>query len=487
MKINTSFANFKQKHKNKKNQIIFYKTSCTNYKFIENLIDNFLIKKNAFIFESVEKRKIRGRYTILGADPDKIWEFNKKKICIIKDNKKKIIKQDPYLFLKKTISDFNFKLPKNVPPICSLLVGYFSYDIIRYIEKIPDQCLDDLKIPDIRLIRPKTIIIYDNLLKKIYFIKNCFADEKIKNYKKYFYDQIQSINFLKNLSLNFSYTKKTKKIFKNTSKVKSNITKGKFKKIVLEAKKYIKKGDIFQVVLSQRFESKLTKPPLEIYKKLRVTNPSPFMFFFNFNDFQIIGSSPEILVRLRKNKITIRPIAGTRPRGINPKGDKIYKKQLLNDKKELSEHLMLLDLGRNDVGKVAKINSIKVNEKFKIEKYSHVMHIVSNVEGRHDEKKSLLDTMLAGFPAGTVTGAPKIRAMEIIDKLEKSKRKMYAGSIGYFSANKNFDTCIALRTALIKNNKFYIQSGAGIVADSVPEKEYLETVNKAKALINSLN
>ena len=211
------------------------------------------------------------------------------------------------------------------------------------------------------------------------------------------------------------------------------------------------------------------------------------MFFFNFDDFQIIGSSPEILVRLRKDKITIRPIAGTRPRGLNATKDKFYKNQLLSDKKELSEHLMLLDLGRNDVGKVCKINSVKVTEQFKIEKYSHVMHIVSNVEGKFDKKHSLLNAMLGGFPAGTVTGAPKIRAMEIIDELEKSKRKMYAGAIGYFSANQNFDTCIALRTALIKNNKFYIQSGAGIVADSVPEKEYLETVNKAKALINSLS
>ena len=211
------------------------------------------------------------------------------------------------------------------------------------------------------------------------------------------------------------------------------------------------------------------------------------VIFFNFNDFQIIGSSPEILVRLRKNKITIRPIAGTRPRGLNVAKDNFYKKQLLNDKKELAEHLMLLDLGRNDVGKVSKINSVKVTERFNIEKYSHVMHIVSNVQGIFDNKHSLIDTMLAGFPAGTVTGAPKIRAMEIIDELEKSKRKMYAGSIGYFSANRNFDTCIALRTALIKNNKFYIQSGAGIVADSIPEKEYLETVNKAKALIKSLN
>jgi len=487
MNINISLSEFKKKHKNNKNQIIFHKTDCPNNKIIENIIDNFLVKKNSFIFESVEKRRIRGRYTIIGADPDKIWEFNKKKIHVIENYKKRTIKSSPYPFLKRLIENFNFPLPRNLPPLSSLLVGYFSYDIIRYIEKVPDKCSDDLKIPDIRLMRPKTIIIHDNLLKKIYYIINCFGDEKIYNYEKYYLQQLHKIKYLKNLTFAYKKHKISKKKSTSKIKVKSNISKKRFKKIVLKAKKYIKKGDIFQVVLSQRFETKLTKDPLEIYKKLRIKNPSPFMFFFNFNDFQIIGSSPEILVRLRKNKITIRPIAGTRPRGFNAKKDMFYKNQLINDKKELSEHLMLLDLGRNDVGKVSKINTVKVTEKFKIEKYSHVMHIVSNVEGDFDKKKSLLDTMLAGFPAGTVTGAPKIRAMEIIDELEKSKRKMYAGSIGYFSANQNFDTCIALRTALIKDNKFYIQSGAGIVADSVPEKEYLETVNKAKALISSLD
>ena len=487
MKINTNLPNFKKRHINKKNQIIFHKAKCKSNKIIDSLINNFLIKKNSFIFESVEKRRIRGRYTIIGADPDKIWEFNKNKIHLINENKKKIIKGSPYNFLGKLIKNFDFPLPKNVPSICSLLAGYFSYDIIRYIEKVPDNCRDDLKIPDVRILRPRTVIIHDNLHKKIYFIINCYSDEKIKNYSEFYYKQIQKIKFLKNLTFNYESRAKEKKIINKKIKVKSNISKDRFKKIVADAKDYIKKGDIFQVVLSQRFQSNITKTPLEIYKKLRTTNPSPFMFFFNFHDFQIIGSSPEILVRLRKNKITIRPIAGTRPRGSNSKMDSFYKNQLLKDKKELAEHLMLLDLGRNDVGKVAKINSVKVTEKFKIEKYSHVMHIVSNVEGEFNKNHSLLDTMLAGFPAGTVTGAPKIRAMEIIDELEKSKRKMYAGAIGYFSPNKNFDTCIALRTALLKKNKFYIQSGAGIVADSVPEKEYLETVNKAKALISSLN
>ncbi|NCW80069.1 MAG: anthranilate synthase component I, partial [Pelagibacteraceae bacterium] len=269
-------------------------------------------------------------------------------------------------------------------------------------------------------------------------------------------------------------------------KVRSNTSKNKFLAMINKAKKYIKLGDIFQVVLSQRFEAELTKKPIEIYKKLRVTNPSPFMFFFNFQDFQIIGASPEILVRLRDNKITVRPIAGTRPRGKTKKEDLYYEKDLLSDKKELSEHLMLLDLGRNDAGKVSKINSVKVTESFIIEKYSHVMHIVSNVIGEYNNKFSKFKSLLAGFPAGTVSGAPKIRAMEIIDELEISKRKVYAGGIGYFSANGEFDTCIALRTAIAKNNKFYVQAGAGIVADSKPKNEYEETVNKAKALINAL-
>tara|TARA_B100000579_G_scaffold213132_1_gene174201 strand:- start:12 stop:902 length:891 start_codon:yes stop_codon:yes gene_type:complete len=293
--------------------------------------------------------------------------------------------------------------------------------------------------------------------------------------------------FLSNFNSNiYTKTYKNKNLRNNFNKIKSNIPKNKFLKNVLKAKKYIKLGDVFQVVLSQRFEKKLTKKPLDIYKKLRITNPSPFMYFFNFNDFQIIGTSPEILVRLRNQKVTIRPIAGTRPRGKNKKEDIYLEKDLLRDKKELSEHLMLLDLGRNDAGKISKINSIKVTEEFKIERYSHVMHIVSNVVGKFNNKHSKFDTLLSGFPAGTVSGAPKIRAMEIIDELETTKRKVYAGGIGYFSANGDFDTCIALRTAITKNNKFYAQAGAGIVADSKPINEYNETVNKAKALINSL-
>ena len=485
MIINRNFKDFKFRHGSKKNQIIYTSKKIKNDDEVLNLIDNFLIEKNSFIFESVEKGKIKGRYTIFGKNPDKIWEFNNKNSYLIRNNKKVKLKDRPDQLIEKIIENFKFETPKKLPKICSLISGYFSYDSIRYIEKIPNNCSNDLNLPDVRLLRPRTLVIYDNLKKEIFYIFNIFNDEKIKNYvkkykeiKKELYKLLiqSSLRVSKNLSV-----KTSKEI-----KVKSNTSKNKFIKMVNKAKEYIKLGDIFQVVLSQRFETKLTKKPLDIYKKLRVTNPSPFMFYFNFDDFQIIGASPEILVRLRDNKITVRPIAGTRPRGKTVKEDIYYEKDLLKDKKELSEHLMLLDLGRNDAGKVSKVNSIKVTESFIIERYSHVMHIVSNVIGEYNKKFSKFKSMLAGFPAGTVSGAPKIRAMEIIDELESTKRKVYAGSIGYFSANGEFDTCIALRTAIAKNKKFYVQAGAGIVADSKPINEYEETVNKAKALINAL-
>ncbi len=482
--LNVDLKIFKQNHKKNINQVLYYSTKTNGLKEINNLINNFLIEKNSFVFESVEKGVIKGRYTIFGRNPDKIWEFNKNKCFIYKNNKKIKINGKPKENIEDIIEKFKFNTPKELPPISSLLSGYFSYDVIRYIENVPNSCYDDLKIPDARILRPQTLIIHDNYKRKIYYIINCFSDKKISNYEtKYnsIENQINNLVFLANYSSNFKNNKFRKKI-----KIKSNISKKKFLQNVRKAKKYIKIGDIFQVVLSQRFEAKLTKNPIEIYKKLRINNPSPFMYFFNFEDFQIIGASPEILVRLRNKNITIRPIAGTRPRGKNSKEDNFFKKDLLKDKKELSEHLMLLDLGRNDAGKVSKINTVKVTEKFTIEKYSHVMHIVSNVVGKFNKKFSNFDTLLSGFPAGTVSGAPKIRAMEIIDELESTKRKVYAGGIGYFSANGDFDTCIALRTAVSKNNKFYVQAGAGIVADSKPINEYKETVNKAKALLKSL-
>jgi len=482
--LNRNFNDFKFQHKRNKNQILYKTRKIRNDDEVLNLIDNFLLEKNSFVFESIEKGKIRGRYTIFGKSPDKIWEFNNNNSYLITNKIKKKIIGNPDKIIEKIIEEFKFKIPSGLPPISSLISGYFSYDSVRYIEKIPNKCKDDLKLPDVRLLRPRVLIIQDNLKRKIFYIVNTFKDEKITNYKKKYFEIESQINDL--LIQSSQQQKKINKTALTNIKIKSNTTKNKFLKMVNKAKKYIKIGDIFQVVLSQRFEAKLSKKPLEIYKKLRITNPSPFMYFFNFDDFQIIGASPEILVRLRDNKITVRPIAGTRPRGKNLKEDNFFAKDLLTDKKELSEHLMLLDLGRNDAGKVSKVGTVKVTESFMIEKYSHVMHIVSNVMGVHNKKFSKFKSLLAGFPAGTVSGAPKIRAMEIIDKLETTKRKVYAGGIGYFSANGEFDTCIALRTAVAKNKKFYVQAGAGIVADSNPIREYEETVNKAKALMNAL-
>ncbi len=483
--LNVSLDIFKYRHKKKLNQVLYYSIKTDGINKIENLINNFLIEKDSFVFESVEKGFIKGRYTIFGKNPDKIWEFNNNKCTLLIRNKLIHLKGNPKKNIEKIIENFNFKIPKDLPPISSIISGYFSYDIIRYVEKISNKTKNDLKIPDARILRPKNLIVYDNFKKKIFFIVNNFSDEKIVNFEARYNEiknQIEEMVFLSG----YSRYEKNNQISKKSLKIKSNISKKIFIDNIKKAKKYIKIGDIFQVVLSQRFETKLTKKPIEIYKKLRKTNPSPFMYYFNFKDFQIIGASPEILVRLRNNKITIRPIAGTRPRGKNKKEDIFFENDLLKDKKELSEHLMLLDLGRNDTGKVSKINSVKVTESFKIEKYSHVMHIVSNVEGIFNNKFSKFDTLLSGFPAGTVSGAPKIRAMEIIDELETTRRKVYAGGIGYFSANGDFDTCIALRTAISKNNKFYVQSGAGIVADSKPNNEFNETVNKAKALIKAL-
>ncbi len=467
-----------EKFKKKNNFSLCYIIETkANLEKIELLIENVLRKSNSFIFESVEKAKTRGRYTIFGFDPDLILEIKNKKIFI---NKRKIInKLSPKIFLENFIKKFNFRVPSSLPPMSVLLSGYLGYDIIRYFEKIPDNNIDDLNIPDVKLLRPTFTYIHDNQTNKLFYIKlkfdkkNSYQEEISDLQRQIFFDSMPSLG------------KKIKKNNLNDQKIKSNFTKKKFINSVKKAKKYISIGDVFQVVLSQRFEKKLNTEPLEIYKKIRKTNPSPFLYYFNFDEFQIIGSSPEILVRVRKDIITIRPIAGTRKRGKNKIEDNNLAKELLNDPKELSEHLMLLDLGRNDVGRSSIEGTVKVNEKFKIEKYSHVMHIVSNVYGKFKKNTSLISGLLSGFPAGTVSGAPKIRAMEIIDELENRKRKLYAGGVGYFSGNGDMDTCIALRTGLVKNKKIYVQAGAGIVADSVPEKEYQETKNKAKALLEA--
>ncbi len=485
--IFSTFDEFKKDSKKKFFSQVYAIKDKPKLETIEKLIELVSLSKDSFIFESVVKVKIRGRYTIFGFNPDQIIEINNNHVIKIVNNKKKIIKKNPYDYLNNLIKKFSFKTSKKLPLMSAMIGGYFGYDIIRFKEKIPNNCKNDIRIPDVKLIRPQLVIIYDNEKNKLFLIQNIYGTQKKKNLKKFYFLKCEEINkFIARIN-NVCISSVDLKKNKIQNIIKSNISKNTFLKSIIKAKKLINSGEIFQVVLSQRFESKLNKTPISFYKKLRNINPSPFMFFFNFDNFKISGSSPEILVRVRDNKITIRPIAGTRPRGKNIKEDNKFKKELLNDKKEISEHLMLLDLGRNDVGKVSKIGTVKVDQKFKVEKYSHVMHIVSNVVGDFDKRNTLLDTLFSGFPAGTVSGAPKIRAMEIIDNLEISKRKLYAGGIGYFTPNNEMDTCIALRTALIIDNKIYVQSGAGIVADSIPLNEYIETINKAKALFEAAN
>ena len=447
---------------------------------------------NSFLLESVQDGTYRGRYSIIGFNPDIIWKCKQgiayKKI--IKEDTGKFIKEkhSPLKSLQDLINSSKIKLPTHLPPMSAGLIGYLGYETIEQYETLPPRKKSNINVPDGFFIRPKTLAIFDDIKNEITLIQTYWY-QKNQNYKK---DYEFIINNLKKLIdiINTPLKYKRKKPINKFVKPKSNIKKSTFLKMVKKAKKYIYEGDIFQVVLSQRFKTKFLLSPFELYRALRSLNPSPFLFYFNLEEslkekFSIIGSSPEILVKLKDKQITIRPIAGTRKRGKNLNEDIKLKKDLLSDPKEISEHLMLLDLGRNDVGKMAKVGSVKVTEKMKVELYSHVMHIVSNVVGIAKSTKNLVEILMSGFPAGTVSGAPKIRAMEIINELEPDSREIYAGCVGYFSANGDMETCITLRTAIVKNNEMYVQAGAGIVADSVPEKEYLETINKSAALFKA--
>ncbi len=447
---------------------------------------------NSFLLESVQDGTYRGRYSIIGFNPDIIWKCKNgiayKKI--IRKDVGKFIKEkhSPLKSLQNLINSSKIKLPTHLPPMSAGLIGYLGYETIEQYETLPPRKKSNINVPDGFFIRPKTLAIFDDIKNEITLI-HTYWYQKNQNYEK---DYKFIVNNLKKLIdiINTPLKYKRKKPINKFIKPKSNIKKSTFLKMVQKAKKYIYEGDIFQVVLSQRFKTKFLLSPFELYRALRSLNPSPFLFYFNLEEslkekFSIIGSSPEILVKLNGKQITIRPIAGTRKRGKNLNEDLKLKKDLLSDPKEVSEHLMLLDLGRNDVGKMAKVGSVKVTEKMKVELYSHVMHIVSNVVGIAKSTKNLVEILMSGFPAGTVSGAPKIRAMEIINELEPESREIYAGCVGYFSANGDMETCITLRTAIVKNNEMYVQAGAGIVADSVPEKEYLETINKSAALFKA--
>ena len=490
MKVEPSFEQFSINYKKDAAQVVWTTVVADLETPVSAMLKIATDLPNSFLLESVEGGAIRGQYSIIGLYPDVIWRCygDKAEINYSADTRTVdfvACKESALISLRNLVTSSRIELPSDLPPMAAGLVGYLGYDMVSLMENIPSTRPDTMKTPDGLFVRPTIMAIFDIVKDTITIVTPVRYKAEInkKNAYKNAIARIERIiNDLDKQLLHQPINKSTRPI---PIKPKSNTTKKAFKEMVQRAKEYIFAGDIFQVVLSQRFSFPFKLAPFALYRALRRTNPSPFLFFLNFGEFAVIGSSPEILVRLRKNKITLRPLAGTRPRGKTNSEDEKLAKELLKDEKERAEHLMLLDLGRNDVGRVAQPGSVKVTEKMVIERYSHVMHIVSNVEGIIDPSFDAMDALAGGFPAGTVSGAPKIRAMQIIDELEMVKRGIYAGAVGYFSANGSMDTCIVLRTAIVKDGMMYIQSGAGIVADSNPDSEHQECINKAQALVRA--
>ena len=438
------------------------------------------------LLESVEGGNTRGRFSVIALAPDLIWTTKDKKITIT-DGAGHVISEksgDVLASLREMIATTTLHIPDHLPPMSAGLFGYFGYELISQMERIPVSNPSDLGIADSCLTRPSIVIIFDSLKDQMTIATP--ARPKIDDHPATVLKDAKARLGVVVEKLNAPLPQQEPtRAEKKLPEAQSSMSKSGFMDAVKHAIEYIKAGDIFQVVLSQRFSVPFTNTPFSLYRTLRRLNPSPFLIYFTMGDFALVGSSPEILVRLRDKKITIRPIAGTRPRGQTPAEDAALAEELLADVKERAEHLMLLDLGRNDTGRVAQPNTVRLVDHFAIERYSHVMHIASEVEGVIRDDCDAIDALKAGFPAGTVSGAPKIRAMEIIDELEPLQRGPYAGAIGYISAAGDMDTCIALRTAVVKDGVMHIQAGAGIVYDSDPEKEYEESINKAKALIRA--
>ncbi len=442
--------------------------------------------KNAFMLESVTGGEVRGRYSIVGMNPDLIWECRGttsrlNRNARFDDASFSEIDTDPLTALRGLIAESKINLPADLPAASAGLFGYLGYDMIRLVEHLPDVNPDPLGLPDAMMLRPSVVAVLDGVKGDVILVAPAWANAGLSAKAAYAQAAERVMDATRALDRPLPTHRTLSDAFEASPPV-SNFTHDGYLAAVEKAKDYIRAGDIFQVVPSQRWTQEFREPPFALYRSLRRTNPSPFMFFFNFGGFQVIGASPEILVRVFGKEVTIRPIAGTRPRGATPAEDKANELDLMADKKELAEHLMLLDLGRNDTGKVSKIGTVKPTEQFIVERYSHVMHIVSNVVGELADDQDALSAFFAGMPAGTVSGAPKVRAMEIIDELEPEKRGVYGGGCGYFSANGDMDMCIALRTAVLQDEKLYIQAGGGVVYDSDPEAEYQETVHKSNAI-----
>ncbi|MGI9413585.1 MAG: anthranilate synthase component I [Hyphomicrobiales bacterium] len=445
----------------------------------------------SFLLESVEGGAVRGRYSIIGLKPDIIWrasgassEINRSAAL---DPEQGFVACDgtPLEALRRLLEESRIDLPEDLPPMASGVFGFMGYDMVRLMEHLPHQNPDVLGLPDSMLIRPTVMAIFDSVKDEVTVVTPVYPREDLSAGAAHTRALDRISNIVDALDQPLDHMVHGDAPTLTFEAPNSNTEPDEYKAMVERAKDYIAAGDIFQAVVSQRFSAPFPLSPFALYRSLRRTNPSPFLYYLDLGGFSVIGSSPEILVRVRDSRVTIRPIAGTRPRGTTPREDRALAEELLADPKERAEHLMLLDLGRNDVGRVSRIGTVTVTDQFILEYYSQVMHIVSNVEGELDPSHDAISALVAGFPAGTVSGAPKVRAMEIIDELEKEKRGIYAGCVGYFSANGDMDTCIVLRTAIVKDGQMYVQAGAGIVADSVPESEHQECITKAKALFRA--
>lgn len=444
----------------------------------------------SFLLESVEGQEKIARYSFLGGAPALIFKSKGNEVQVITPGgTKKFISQSPLSDLKKILSGFQAVHLEGLPRFCGGFVGYIGYDMVKFFENIPPNRKDDLKTPDCMFMLADTIMIFDHINHKIKVVANAHIKKDVSKDKIYSETQSRIDAAIGKLSRELNITKKENIKVKAQNKnirIKSNFSKAKFKENVLRAKKYIKDGEIIQVVLSQRFKTKVRGNDFDIYRALRSLNPSPYMYYLKFKGLSIVGASPEVFVRCEDGRVELRPIAGTRRRGKNATEDGLLEKELLASEKERAEHIMLVDLGRNDLGRVCEYGSVKVEELMSVERYSHVMHIVSDITGKLKESRDAFDLIEATFPAGTVSGAPKIRAMEIISEMEDNARGPYAGCIVYFGFSGNLDSCITIRTILIKDKEAYIQAGAGIVSDSIPEAEYEETVNKARAMFKAV-
>lgn len=489
MRIEPDFDEFSRRYDAGEAQVVWTRLVADLETPVSAMLKLAADQPMSFLLESVEGGETRGRYSILGFKPDIVWRAygNKAEINTQPGTRPDAFKpcNSPTLdALRELLASSRIDLPPSLPPMSAGVFGYMGYDTVRLIEHLPDSRPDPIGIPDGMFLRPTIVAVFDSVKDELSIVTPVRPQPRLSAKAAYARasDRISMIIDQLDMPLPRSASLNGASSFTMPA---SNVSEVDYKKMVKKAKEYIAAGDIFQVVLSQRFSAPFDLQPFSLYRALRRVNPSPYLYFLNFGDFAVAGSSPEILVRVKDGKVTIRPIAGTRPRGASPEEDKRLSEELLADEKERAEHLMLVDLGRNDVGRVAKTGTVKVTDSFFLEYYSQVMHIVSNVVGELDPSHDAIDALMAGFPAGTVSGAPKVRAMQIIDELEKEKRGLYAGCVGYFSAAGEMDTCIVLRTSLIKDGKMHVQAGAGIVADSVPEKEQAECVNKAKALFRA--